>query len=1485
MFGYILRLVYKSFKKISPMAFFQNAQGLFRESIRRNIRKPLRRIGLIGIAVLLLTSTAASSILQVSSVRAEVTTPEQACTVSGGIWDNTAKSCAMPVKCPSQPVEAKGGNYSPRTGGCTPSEEAISISYLSVLYNCVGANMKGVITSSIDSGRNPPVSAMFGDSIIGANEGYVYPGAKKKSCANIMTAALTLWGISDTGTLLDLMGIYTYNAHSGSGDTANPEYVQNGGGGDTFNTTRADAFKAVVKKQVYGSGEPAISDAAKYAIAYDAFTRSGKFDSNTTADDTIAQCNAHDYGIYPDALSNQPALKTAVDAGKSVANDKAGDYNFFSSVDATRTYTKLNIVGSDGTPSVHAYAYLSAKSYSNSTADIITSLPLLGLPLLLPKTGSDTLTHATTFGYRVNFVGTNPPACATLAKSVNKYAGAFQTWQTENKKTFDGTSSPTCTDGSSPDADGKCNTGATSCVVDGVGWLVCPLMNALGGLNDAMYSWIKGILVLNPLSTTAADGSATAQYTNWSIIRNIANVLLVIAFLFIIFSQISSIGISNYGVKKMLPRVILIAIAINLSWILMSLAIDAVNVIGTGLQSLLDTTAVTANTQTLNAANASTSFTTGLVTGTVGAGVAVAVGLATAGASTLVLMAVPFILGAALALFAAVATLFLRNAIVIVLVIVAPVALVAYLLPNTEEYFKKWRKMFLSMLMLFPMAALLFAGAKFAAYIIVTSDQQYAQLIALFVMAAPLGMLPWLARSSGGILATVNQGMGRMAKGLQSATQKGLASRVEAGKAERRANTRNFLGGRRDASKYKGGTGETYKKEGGHYERGADGKLHQKIHKEGDLVVDKEGKPLGAKLRRRTFGGVINDMNQGLKTRTETAQKTAVSNYQEAGLRNDGSKRAAKVAGTMDASKREGLRGESIEAAYKGRLEVAKLKSGETRQIYDRLQDANATTSALEHEQTLRQKDRLISNVANTAAGAIGLSDLAGISIEHGSNITAGSADRLNAMAEGSIDVDGGLGLKVLHENQERAEFAAGNIDATLKSKFEKSKLAGGANADLFAESLEGKAAGEFTASEQQRIENEARLGINQTTADGKKMFTQEIETDSAGKPILDANGKTIITGGQLGDIRTIDQNTQASTAASNYAAGGKGIQYAAEIDSESERGKELAVAASGAAVKDTEGNQVLDDEGNPTIDPLTLAKAAKAVIEDKASDQDAIVSLARSKSLGGKETLAFLGVDADTGQPIRGDKPKLKPAETLGYIKYAAARGDRQTTMTLLSHVSRMRKEADAATALVEDKKARGDVVTAEEQTAADTLPGLAREAQAVLLQDGGSSLPPWIGGSDKQKLAEGMFEYSTEEAAVAAVAGGKLTADAFAAMDIKNRDTFVSALTDMPDDQLASIKKKTAENLMQDEGIDMDTAMEKVNQNFAQAIIPIDKAQFDVRLNRGLAARDIERYDDMRARLAKLSEKPDGSPRTPQIIKPGQAKSTDYKKYDGSV
>lgn len=338
---------------------------------------------------------------------------------------------------------------------------------------------------------------------------------------------------------------------------------------------------------------------------------------------------------------------------------------------------------------------------------------------------------------------------------------------------------------------------ATSCAVDGIGWIVCGIMTAMASFNDAMYGAVEGLLLTGPLKTTDASGSLTGQYQIWQVIRDISNVLLVVVFLIIIFSQATSIGISSYGIKKMLPRLIIAAIAINLSFFAMQLAVDLANLAGTGLHDLGTSIA----NRAYGAANINwTSTINSLLAGAAAATGAIAIlSLTSLSGPALGLIALPFMAVAVLAVLAAFITLFVRNVLIILLVMVAPLAFAAYLLPNTESLFTKWRKMLISLLMLFPTAALLFSGAKIAGFSIIGIDpaNPLNVFFGYIVLVLPLFMLPWLARQGGGILSSVGGALQGLAKQAKKPLQDVLKPAVDRERNARDVGRAGFFTGRR----------------------------------------------------------------------------------------------------------------------------------------------------------------------------------------------------------------------------------------------------------------------------------------------------------------------------------------------------------------------------------------------------------------------------------------------------------------------------------------------------------------------------------------------------------------------------------------------------------------------------------------------------------------------------------------------------------------
>jgi hypothetical protein len=284
----------------------------------------------------------------------------------------------------------------------------------------------------------------------------------------------------------------------------------------------------------------------------------------------------------------------------------------------------------------------------------------------------------------------------------------------------------------------------TSCAIDGIGWIICPVMHFMAQIVDQAYKVVSSLLTTPAVSTNTND----PLYKAWAIMRNFANVAFVIAFLIIIYSQISSVGITNYGIKKMLPRLIIAAILVNVSYWICAIAVDISNILGSSLKGLLEG----AGNQLYTSGSASQSggggvwdkLTVTLLAGAAGAAI-LYIGLSAL---------LPLLLMALLAIVTVLLVLTLRQALIIILIVVSPLAFVAYLFPNTESLFKKWKSLFQTLLLMFPIIAVVFGGSALASTIITNSagGDFILATMAAGVTIIPLFITPVIMKSAGGVL-------------------------------------------------------------------------------------------------------------------------------------------------------------------------------------------------------------------------------------------------------------------------------------------------------------------------------------------------------------------------------------------------------------------------------------------------------------------------------------------------------------------------------------------------------------------------------------------------------------------------------------------------------------------------------------------------------------------------------------------------------------
>ena len=292
-----------------------------------------------------------------------------------------------------------------------------------------------------------------------------------------------------------------------------------------------------------------------------------------------------------------------------------------------------------------------------------------------------------------------------------------------------------------------------------LGWIVCPMIY---GLRDAANGIFKN--TVTPLlrvhdsivEALAGNSESSTMYQAWSFFRNIGNILFVLAMLFVIFSQITGFGIDNYGIKKILPKLIVTAIIVNFSYIICGALVDLSNIAGDGIKNIFESVATNLNGNTTpsfadNVAGSVIDIVAAIGTGAAVAGsVATVVGAATSGSLLAIIVPVlAFVGSAVIAGLFAMLMLGLRQALIVIMIAISPVAFVLYAIPNTSGIFKKWLQLFKTLLTLYPVFCFMSGGGFLASNLIIKgSNEFYMKLIAGLISIAPFFMVPSMTKSA-----------------------------------------------------------------------------------------------------------------------------------------------------------------------------------------------------------------------------------------------------------------------------------------------------------------------------------------------------------------------------------------------------------------------------------------------------------------------------------------------------------------------------------------------------------------------------------------------------------------------------------------------------------------------------------------------------------------------------------------------------------------
>lgn len=294
-----------------------------------------------------------------------------------------------------------------------------------------------------------------------------------------------------------------------------------------------------------------------------------------------------------------------------------------------------------------------------------------------------------------------------------------------------------------------------------LGWVICPLMYGIRDAANGLFQYAVSPLlrVHESVLTGLSSSSNSPMYQAWSFFRNVANIMFVIAMLFVIFSQITGFGIDNYGIKKILPKLIVTAIIVNFSYIICGIFVDLSNIIGEGIKNILESVAGSTTTATeklgdnvVGAINALVGAlaTAGAVTGGLTiAGAALSSAVVSGSLLTVIFPILAFVGSALMAGFFAMLMLGLRQALIIIMIVISPVAFVLYAIPNTNGLFKKWFQLFKTLLMLFPVFCFMVGGGFLVSNIIIKGSKDFFMtIIGGLISIAPYFAVPSMTKNA-----------------------------------------------------------------------------------------------------------------------------------------------------------------------------------------------------------------------------------------------------------------------------------------------------------------------------------------------------------------------------------------------------------------------------------------------------------------------------------------------------------------------------------------------------------------------------------------------------------------------------------------------------------------------------------------------------------------------------------------------------------------
>lgn len=301
------------------------------------------------------------------------------------------------------------------------------------------------------------------------------------------------------------------------------------------------------------------------------------------------------------------------------------------------------------------------------------------------------------------------------------------------------------------------------------GWIICPGVNILTKAIDGVASIVAGSLKWTIIADDAQNGNNLIAI--WKKIRNIANIALVIAFIIALYSYATSAGnaFRAYTLKNLLSRLILVAIAIHISFYICAAAADVSNIIGNSIYELIT------SKMTSTGGDFATSLinTFQVITGAVAVVVLVALNFSTILTTVVLILAI----------------IMLRQVALITLLLFSPIAFACYLLPNTEKWFKKWWDAYFKLLIVFPFFTTAWGASRLISNVMTLSGHSNVVVITVCSIAPLLAIMP-IFQMTGAMMgkltamaqgAANKSGMNKLAQTADANRKKRIGNNIKSG--------------------------------------------------------------------------------------------------------------------------------------------------------------------------------------------------------------------------------------------------------------------------------------------------------------------------------------------------------------------------------------------------------------------------------------------------------------------------------------------------------------------------------------------------------------------------------------------------------------------------------------------------------------------------------------------------------------------------------